>query len=77
MKRSILVIAISVLHSSLLVLGLNAQELAEVKGKVVDAATNMPAAGVQVQAYNDPQYAAMTDDKGEYTIKLFLNYRHY
>ena len=44
MKRSILVIAISVLHSSLLVLGLNAQELAEVKGKVVDAATNMPAA---------------------------------
>ena len=70
MKRSILVIAISVLHSSLLVLGLNAQELAEVKGKVVDAATNMPAAGVQVQAYNDPQYAAMTDDKGEYTIKL-------
>ncbi len=44
--------------------------LHEVKGRVVDAATGEPAAGVQVQAYNNPKYSAMTDDKGEYTLKI-------
>ena len=32
-----------------------------VKGRVLDAATGEPAVGVQVQAYNQPLYAAMTD----------------
>lgn len=41
-----------------------------VKGRVLDAATGEPAVGVQVQAYNQPLYAAMTDEHGEYTIKL-------
>ena len=49
---------------------LQAQELTDVKGRVVDAATGEPAVGVRVQAYNNPLYSAMTDDNGEYTIKL-------
>ena len=42
----------------------------EVKGRVVDADTHQPAVGVKVQAYNDNRYSAMTDERGEYTIKL-------
>lgn len=42
----------------------------EVRGKVIDAATKEPAVGVQVQAYNNPRYSTMTDDKGEYAIQL-------
>ena len=44
--------------------------LHEVKGRVLDAATGEPTVGVQVQAYNQPLYAAMTDEHGDYTIKL-------
>ena len=44
--------------------------LQEVKGRVVDAATGEPAPGVQVQAYNNRLYSAMTDDNGEYTVKI-------
>ena len=51
-------------------LQLFSQELTEFKGRVIDAATGTPAAGVKVQAYNNPSYAAMTDDDGNYTIKL-------
>jgi TonB-linked SusC/RagA family outer membrane protein len=42
----------------------------EVKGKVVDAATGKPLAGVEVQAYGDIHYAAMTEENGNYTIKV-------
>lgn len=42
----------------------------EVKGTVVDAVTNQPLAGIQVQTLNDIHYAAMTNEKGEFTIKV-------
>lgn len=44
----------------------------EIKGKVVDAATGMPAAGIRVQGYNDNSHSAMTDENGEYTLKVPL-----
>ncbi|MBQ2524180.1 MAG: TonB-dependent receptor plug domain-containing protein, partial [Prevotella sp.] len=42
----------------------------EVKGKVIDAATKAPLAGIQVQTLNDRYYAAMTDEQGEFTISV-------
>lgn len=42
----------------------------EIKGKVVDAATGEPLAGAQLQAYNNNNYTAMTDENGEYTIAV-------
>ena len=42
----------------------------EIKGRVYDNSTKEPAAGVSVSAFNDARYAAMTDEKGEYTIKV-------
>ena len=42
----------------------------EVKGKVVDAATGEALAGAQIQAYNNKNYTAMTDENGEYTINV-------
>lgn len=51
-------------------LQLFSQELTEFKGHVIDAATGAPAVGVKVQAYNNPAYAAMTDEDGNYTIQL-------
>lgn len=42
----------------------------EVKGKVVDAATGEPLAGVHVKAYNNSTYTAMTDEDGNYTINV-------
>ena len=42
----------------------------EVKGVIVDAATKAPLAGIQVQTLNDRNYAAMTNEKGEFTIKV-------
>ena len=45
-------------------------ELHELKGRVIDAATKEAAVGVRVQAYNNTRYSAMTDDQGEYTIKV-------
>ena len=42
----------------------------EVKGKVVDAVTGEPLSGVQVQAFNNLYYTAMTDENGEYTINV-------
>lgn len=42
----------------------------EIKGKVVDAATGELLAGVQVQAYNNGRYTAMTDDTGTFTISV-------
>ena len=42
----------------------------DVTGKVVDAVTGEALAGVQLQAYNNKYYTAMTDENGEYTIKV-------
>ena len=42
----------------------------EVKGQCVDAVTKKPLAGVMVQALNDKNYTAMTDDNGEFVIKV-------
>ena len=42
----------------------------DVKGVVVDAVTKEPLAGIQVQALNDRNYAAMTNAQGEFTIKV-------
>lgn len=45
-------------------------QMKEIKGKVVDAATGEVLAGVQVQAYNNGLYTAMTDDTGTFTISV-------
>ena len=42
----------------------------EVKGTVIDAVTKEPLAGIQIQTLNDRNYAAMTNEKGEFTIKV-------
>ena len=42
----------------------------EVHGKVIDAATKTPLAGIQVQTLNDRYYAAMTNENGEFTISV-------
>jgi len=42
----------------------------EIKGKVVDAATGEPLAGAQLQAYNNKNYTAMTDENGVFTINV-------
>ena len=42
----------------------------EIKGKVADAATGEPLVGVRVQSFNNRYYSALTDDNGEYTIKV-------
>lgn len=41
-----------------------------VTGKVLDAATKAPVAGVQVQALENNRYSAMTDEKGEFSIDV-------
>lgn len=42
----------------------------EVKGRVVDAATNTPLIGVQVQSLGNARYSAMSDENGEFTINV-------
>ena len=42
----------------------------EVCGTVVDAATGEPLAGVQIHAYNNKRYTAMTDEDGSYVINV-------
>ena len=42
----------------------------EVKGVCVDAVTKKPLAGIMVQALNDKNYTAMTEDNGEFLIKV-------
>ena len=67
MRRFLILFAFVAMHVQLFAENDN---LKEYHGKVFDAARNTPVAGVQVQAYNNPKYAAMTDEQGEYTIKL-------
>ncbi|MBO7102948.1 MAG: TonB-dependent receptor plug domain-containing protein, partial [Bacteroidaceae bacterium] len=47
-------------------------EMKEVSGIVMDAATRTPIDGARVQAFNDNRYSTMTDEKGQYTIKVPL-----
>lgn len=56
----------------------------EIKGKVVDAATGKPLAGVRVQALNNRIYSVMTEEDGSYNIRipefvnnLFFTYENY
>ena len=42
----------------------------DVKGVVIDAVTKTPLAGIQIQTLNDRNYAAMTNEKGEFTIAV-------
>ena len=50
-------------------------EMKTVSGKVYDAATGQPVDGANVQAYGHKRYSVMTDEKGEYTLKVpvFVN----
>ena len=41
-----------------------------ISGKVVDAATGVPLAGVSIRAYNNNLYTAMTDEDGTYTVDV-------
>lgn len=45
-------------------------EMKEIKGTIFDNATKQPVAGISVSAYNDPLFAAMTDENGNYTIQV-------
>ena len=67
MKRTI--ILLFTLLAAALHVQLHAQDLRELKGRVTDAATGEPVAGISVKASNSPA-AAMTDDQGEYTIRV-------
>ena len=44
--------------------------LQTVTGKVIDAATGQPLAGVIVAAYGEPRYTSMTDEEGHYELKM-------
>ena len=45
-------------------------QMKTLKGKVVDHASKMPLAGIQLQALGNNRYTAMTDDDGTFTIKV-------
>ena len=47
-----------------------AQELKAVGGTVTDAATGRPLAGVIVEAYGNHKYTSMTDEAGNYQLKV-------
>ncbi|MBQ6964238.1 MAG: SusC/RagA family TonB-linked outer membrane protein [Bacteroidaceae bacterium] len=68
MKRFLFFIVMLMLHFSLFTLSLQAQER-ELKGRVFDAATGEPMAGISVKAPGTT-HAAMTDEQGEYTIRV-------
>lgn len=54
-------------------------EMKSISGKVTDAATGEPLAGVRVQALNNKLYTAMTGEDGSYTISVptFVNALYY
>ena len=47
-----------------------AEQLKTIKGQVVDAATGLPMPGVIVSAYGNSRYTAMTDERGNYALKV-------
>lgn len=46
------------------------ENMKTVSGCVTDAASGKPIAGVIVEAYGDARYTAMTDEKGQYELKV-------
>ncbi len=59
--------------SAMLFAGITAtaqENMKTVSGHVTDAASGKPIAGVIVEAYGDARYTAMTDDKGQYELKV-------
>ena len=44
--------------------------MTEVRGICIDAVTKAPLAGIMVNALNDGRYTAMTEDNGEFVIKV-------
>ena len=45
-------------------------EMMEVRGYCEDAVTKTPLGGIMVKALNDKRYTAMTEDNGEFVIKV-------
>ena len=45
-------------------------QLMEVKGKIFDAVTKSPLAGVQLQMLGSNRYTAMSEEDGSFTIKV-------
>ena len=45
-------------------------KMKEVKGYIYDAATKQPVSGAHVQAFGDGRYSVMTEDNGQYTLKV-------
>lgn len=45
-------------------------EMKEVCGTILDAATKAPIPGVHIQAFNNSRYSTMTDDNGQYKLKV-------
>lgn len=67
-RQSIKALALlSTLGLSMLPCGTMAKDI---KGKVVDAATGEPLAGVRIQAYGNDKYSAMSNAEGEYSLSL-------
>ncbi|MBQ0022562.1 MAG: SusC/RagA family TonB-linked outer membrane protein [Prevotellaceae bacterium] len=52
-----------------------AYEMKDVRGVILDAATKTPIDGARVQAFGNKRYSVMTDENGNYTIKVpvFVN----
>ena len=44
--------------------------MTEVKGRCVDAANGQPLAGIMIQALGNKNYTSMTDEKGEFVIRV-------
>lgn len=68
-KKFVALSATILLQASVIATSASAQTR-HLHGKVIDSATGQPAVGVKVQAYNNALYASMTDDNGEYTIRV-------
>ncbi len=59
-----------VVHCSLFISTASAQDLREVKGKVVNGTTNKPLGGVLVSVPEVKGYSTLTEDDGTYTLKV-------
>ena len=68
--RKVLCTAILALSSSFFTLASAQENQKVVTGRVVDAATGQPLAGVIVSAYGDQRLTSMTDEDGRYELKV-------
>lgn len=66
MKKNIITIMLSIASVSAMAQGADKT----LSGRVVDAATGEPLAGVRVEAYGNHRYTSMTDDQGKYQLKV-------